>query len=1010
MINILHISDIHALTKDELQLKIRADKLMDDIQSQEIDFDILIVSGDIAFSGKPEEYELASKLFLDPIRKRLNIPTRRTFIAPGNHDVDRSLINEIENAGLQSICRDSDKANREIAKLAKGSSRQIGFNNFLKAKYDIDHCLTHNKILDIKGIPIGISVLNSAWLCTDDQDKGKLYITEEQVNRSADAIDAAHIKIAVIHHPQTWLNESDTKAIHDLNRRYGIIIQGHIHETISAATQTPSSDIISYVAKAIFDGRDTNEGYNYYQINPEKNTITANYRKFFRLRGAYDKDTGHAQDGKMESELPKSKISKIKDLILTHRCSLSAGKLAEDVRNELRIFQQLDIPIYVKPKIIEGSKSPGKSKPHALSVDEKSMGRGNFILTGQSEIGKSIFLKQFTAEYNQSNTENSFALYLDLKSIPLAVDEKWLNQHIDQRLQDEIQTTVENVLIVCDHIEKGSPHLPSFLVKIANDRKWKLILAIGNKFLATTLLASAEFSGFSAFQLTEWGPSRIREFLKELFKGKNVNIDAAYEFVTKSLQDTDLPCSPSVVTLYATIFPKLGNAITSLSFVRLLELVELKKLELSDNDALYNFYNKREALILLAQLIWENQTAPIPVSDYITQLAAFFSKKHLDIDAGKMIEKIIQSRLIELIDTETGTPNVAFSLYVFFDFYLAKALEKKPEILEINTSSIRSCIRISESLALYGGFVRDNEGLIRKILKQLLELFGEIPEADLSALDAEIKSRLLPKRTGESPEKVAEEHLKEQIDYSEIDPDFDEERENYKKRRKSLSALLASTNTDIDILNEKIEALRTFYAIFRNLEHLDGDLKVDILDTITKLHIRCNFDLINFYGKLIPDQKFKSLTAYIVTLGGQSFFTSYIGNQSLSLSILKAIENTKNDFKKLLLVCLYADLGLHDCIAKLEEFLHSTQSPSAIEIIYLKVSNMLITSEQIELPINLLSLFRKAFQKRNMTFGEKDALHGFTDVLGQIKAGRSILLKEKFKARGTTYSPKYPRG
>ena len=53
--------------------------------------DLIFLTGDIAYSGKPEEYRLALH-FLTRLRRKMGVSKRRMFVIPGNHDVDRASI------------------------------------------------------------------------------------------------------------------------------------------------------------------------------------------------------------------------------------------------------------------------------------------------------------------------------------------------------------------------------------------------------------------------------------------------------------------------------------------------------------------------------------------------------------------------------------------------------------------------------------------------------------------------------------------------------------------------------------------------------------------------------------------------------------------------------------------------------------------------------------------------------------------------------------------------------
>ena len=50
--------------------------------------DVVFATGDIAFSGKPGEYEIAT-VFFDALLDAAGLGRRHLFVIAGNHDVDR---------------------------------------------------------------------------------------------------------------------------------------------------------------------------------------------------------------------------------------------------------------------------------------------------------------------------------------------------------------------------------------------------------------------------------------------------------------------------------------------------------------------------------------------------------------------------------------------------------------------------------------------------------------------------------------------------------------------------------------------------------------------------------------------------------------------------------------------------------------------------------------------------------------------------------------------------------
>ena len=85
-------------------------------------------------------------------------------------------------------------------------------------------------IIDYQGQKIGIAGLNSAWASQGDGEQGKLWIGKNQMEKALESIKEANFKIAVSHHPQSWLLESEKNWIKErLQSNFQLYLHGHEH-------------------------------------------------------------------------------------------------------------------------------------------------------------------------------------------------------------------------------------------------------------------------------------------------------------------------------------------------------------------------------------------------------------------------------------------------------------------------------------------------------------------------------------------------------------------------------------------------------------------------------------------------------------------------------------------------------------------------------------------------------------------------------------------------------------
>ena len=90
----LQLSDFHFKADGDLfSQQVSTEAILKDIPSRlssEHPLQFVVVTGDIAFSGKSREYDLAAEFFKS-LASALGLAMDRIFICPGNHDVDRSV-------------------------------------------------------------------------------------------------------------------------------------------------------------------------------------------------------------------------------------------------------------------------------------------------------------------------------------------------------------------------------------------------------------------------------------------------------------------------------------------------------------------------------------------------------------------------------------------------------------------------------------------------------------------------------------------------------------------------------------------------------------------------------------------------------------------------------------------------------------------------------------------------------------------------------------------------------
>ena len=239
----LHLSDFHFRgSGDTFSQDVSCEAVRRDIPrriSTEYPLEFIVTTGDIAFSGKRHEYDLALTFF-DALLGELGVDRSRLFIVPGNHDVDRAKHRYTYDGVRGGLTNQQavDTFLGQETELNLVMERQSEFRDFKYGLLRIEDIETTKdrlasvRLLDLDGFRISVLELNSAWLSGEKDEAGNLLIGERQIINALGLVDShrPHLAIALTHHPPDWLAEFDKlSCLSRLVPRLNIFHSGHLH-------------------------------------------------------------------------------------------------------------------------------------------------------------------------------------------------------------------------------------------------------------------------------------------------------------------------------------------------------------------------------------------------------------------------------------------------------------------------------------------------------------------------------------------------------------------------------------------------------------------------------------------------------------------------------------------------------------------------------------------------------------------------------------------------------------
>jgi hypothetical protein len=260
--------------------------------------DFVLVTGDLAFAGKPHEYELV-KAFLTAISEASGVPRERFFCVPGNHDVDRDKQN-LSFVGARQQLTSPNAVDPILApadNLATLLQRQHAYRDFQKSYFKgqvrttTADGLAYVASLEIQDVVVTIVGLNSAWLSEGgESDHGKLLIGERQIMGALEIADRCkpHVVIAMAHHPLHLLHDFDRfTALNRISASCNFFHCGHLHHPEARGAGFDAKVCLNVAAGASFETREAHNTYSVVRLNLDEGTRTLTTVQYDKGRGGF---------------------------------------------------------------------------------------------------------------------------------------------------------------------------------------------------------------------------------------------------------------------------------------------------------------------------------------------------------------------------------------------------------------------------------------------------------------------------------------------------------------------------------------------------------------------------------------------------------------------------------------------------------------------------------------------------------------------------------------------------
>ena len=731
MLRVLHLSDLHADTSRLVDQRRVMQAVIEDIKRQiaERPIDLIIFSGDLTWSSSDAEFALAQELLLDPLETLTGCGREQIVLVPGNHDVNRALIDGYAETGWAQATQTRDGAiglMEDKQALERATARLAGWQGFVESYYrDTDVAQvtslvrTHNLV--VRGITVGVAALDSAWRASGAQDKGRLLIGERQLLPALEAIEGVDMPLVAVHHPLDWLAPFDLDATRaEFASRGVMVLCGHEHLSEPMSVNTAGGQVVYSRAGSLFSSLGYNNGYSLVDVAPRDRESSFVLRTWWPDRREWDEGGDRAHRGRVQLSWPNASHQEL-GVRLRYSTVVATLSDAVQVRSVLadRLIGEITFDELIVPPRFLPSRYAEASAAISVDPDNKRLERidpvGLFaeervvVIAGEPEAGVSTSLYWILKQYFDRDTLRAPMLM----RFDHRFDQRLLERSAVRSLRaygvDVSRATLPALLVALDDVRPEQAGALDRLTRVITERA-EDYFALGcadedYESLAKTL-DEAGVTYSTAF-VAPFGRRELRDLLERASQ-ESALLDRVMTIVGRE----GLPRSPFVLSALVAVLaeqgdPSLLNESGVLGgYVDLLLSDALVDLERVGMD-------KRRREYLLARLavrLTESETGTLPRLDAEEYLAGYFrAQGWLTASPGRVIDSLITRRILASEENMVGFRHPA--LFSFFkgaaygdDDEFAVRLRSDPLV---NAAALRHAAGLRRNDSELLGFVAD---------------------------------------------------------------------------------------------------------------------------------------------------------------------------------------------------------------------------------------------------------------------------------------------------------------
>ncbi len=936
-ISIIHLTDIHMVAEAEKNIILsRKQQLYEACYSvlSPNDSVIIVISGDIAFSGKTEEYENAF-ILIDFIQEKLKAYLNSdvsVLMIPGNHDCNFEGPLSVRDILLKTF---DTSSNVDLETLSTVTSVQKNFFDFSEYFFKFDPSQLCNMYeLTCGKKRILFKMINSAWMSQKHEQPGKMIIPVNAFKQfDTDNYDCV---FTVMHHPYNWLHPDNcTDFLQYIRKSTDVILIGHEHrkDAIKITSTEEKWSILEFRGKELQNNGDKNSAFSIYQFDEGlQNVTTYNFSWEDCLYHRISESCNIFMRNTLTSSLILSPSKSFLNEYIDDPGMIIIHENADNVRlSEIYCWPDLEQIEVQDSATIVHNKKINEDIPLQLLMSDIS------VITGDSLSGKTSLAKMLFKRYSQSEKccvllEGENLNTIVESNLRKRIEDKFTSEYSQDYLEKYRHLPPNKRILIIDefnnipyHDERRSKIL-SFLGQFAAN----IIIITDNEMEARLICSKLDLLNVNInyYKICYYGNSKRYELIKKWYCLRNEYANGDEEIETKIANSFErinlllgtsngfIPATPIyLINLLQNIDSVVPASFAGSQYGYLYDSLINKSL----STMKYSDVGSRNIDISVISTLAFNMLcikSNTFSKEELQKIANEFShKKKVDVNAEILIQNMRASRLIQEIGPNTFKFRYPYIFYYFSGRYIAYNIDS----FEVKEQIDYMCQRLYNEK--YGNIIifichfANNIDIIEHILLisysslEKYEMFDFDKHTDIFERAKIIMDNILNKSIVGTENDVENNRqtwlrTKDKIGIQDGSVcDTEDVPDELAEREKELTSLFAAMRT-LDVLGQ----------IIKNYPgDIDGEVKISIIDEIHKLGMRITEamlvtigilekEFIEYVIEYVKDKKHISDTNEIIQVS-QTIFSWLIAGMTCAMirkisvclcneSLLIAVEET----------------------------------------------------------------------------------------------------------------------